>query len=89
VVPLLKEVRDNIAVALDPAAEAILEDHGYSLCVHWHMVPPGKLDGVHQAVSAATQNFADIEVRTLPTSYEILPLMVWDKASALTQIDCT
>lgn len=86
-VPSLKTARDELSEKLDFSTGPILEDHGYSLCLHWHNVPLSNREAVHAAVFGTADLFPQLKFRTLPTSYEILPNMAWDKASGLSFID--
>jgi trehalose 6-phosphate phosphatase len=88
-VPMLKEVRDELSELLDLEGGSILEDHGYSLCLHWHNVPISRRDEVHRAVSVTTDRFPDLRFRRLQTSYEVLPSLPWDKGFGLSFIDAS
>lgn len=81
-VPALKTVRDDLSEQIDLEGGAILEDHGYSLCLHWHNVPPEKRDDLHATVLILADMHKDAKFRRLPTSYEVLPNMQWDKGLA-------
>ena len=85
-VPFLKMVRDELASRIDLNDGAILEDHGYSLCLHWHQVPAAKREEVHKAVSTVAGDFPLVHFRTLETSYEAVPNIAWDKGAALSFI---
>lgn len=86
-VPTLKEARDELSERIDLMGGSILEDHGYSLCLHWHNVEPARRDEVHRAVSFAADKYRDLRFRRLPTSYEVLPSLPWDKGFGLSFID--
>jgi trehalose 6-phosphate phosphatase len=86
-VPYLKLVRDQLATILDLESGVILEDHGYSLCLHWHQVPLSRRDEVHMAIQALSQDFSQVRFRALPTSYEVVPNIPWDKGLALSFLD--
>jgi trehalose 6-phosphate phosphatase len=85
-VPSLKEMRDRLASLTSPRINAVLEDHGYSLCLHWHTVAVEERDLVHQKVAELKEHFPLIETHALTTSYEFKPRMLWSKGSALRQI---
>jgi trehalose 6-phosphate phosphatase len=85
-VPFLKTVRDELFASLDRTSNAILEDHGYSLCLHWHRVPLSHRDALHLAVSEVISRHRRVRFRKLPTSYEVLPAFTWDKGMALAAI---
>ena len=84
-VPALKQVRDELAAIIEHGA--ILEDHGYTLCLHWHMVHADQLDVVHDAVAAAAARHGSLEFTRLPTSYEVAPTFAWNKGDAIGSID--
>jgi trehalose 6-phosphate phosphatase len=86
-VPDLKEVRDELSEKLDLENGSILEDHGYSLCLHWHNVPISRRDEVHAAVLSTADSFPQLKFRRLPTSYEVLPNIPWDKGFGMSFID--
>jgi trehalose 6-phosphate phosphatase len=86
-VPQLKELRDQLAHHVGLTTGAILEDHGYSLCLHWHKVPLSFRDDLHYSVTELLAKFPDVKLRRLPTSYEMVPDMPWDKSRALACID--
>jgi trehalose 6-phosphate phosphatase len=86
-VPDLKTARDELAELIDFAEGAILEDHGYSLCLHWHNVALSNRDAVHSAVLSTADRLPQLKFRRLPTSYEVLPNIPWDKGLGLSFID--
>jgi trehalose 6-phosphate phosphatase len=86
-VPSLKAVRDDLFTRIDRRCGAILEDHGYSLCLHWHRVPLSQREQLHDAVRQVADLYPSVRFRTLPTSYEVLPDFAWDKGMALASID--
>lgn len=86
-VPALKACRDQLFVSIDKNAGAILEDHGYSLCLHWHNVPISRREELHTAVGAIEDRCPHLAFRRLQTSYEVLPDFPWNKGLALAFID--
>jgi trehalose-phosphatase len=85
-VPFLKQAREKLASMISPTIGAILEDHGYSLCLHYHLVPGENVDEIHRAIRNIAPKFPQLELRSLPTSYEFMPRHDWNKASALAEI---
>lgn len=83
----LKQARNMLAPLARPEINAILEDHGYSLCVHWHTVPVESREALHQHINQVANEFSDLLVRAHPTSYEFLPDVQWDKGRALAALD--
>jgi trehalose 6-phosphate phosphatase len=88
-VPDLKEVRDELSEKLDLENGLILEDHGYSLCLHWHNVPISRREELHSAIVESADRFPQLKFRRLPTSYEVLPNIPWDKGFGLSFIDAS
>jgi trehalose 6-phosphate phosphatase len=88
-VPMIKEVRDDLSELLDLENGLILEDHGYSLCLHWQNVPISRRDEVHRAISTTSDRFRDLKFRRLPTSYEVLPNIPWDKGFGMSFVDAS
>ncbi len=86
-VPKLKTVRDELSEKVDLKSGAILEDHGYTLCLHFQNVDRSRLDEIHAAVNEMAVQFSDLTFKRLPTSYEVLPNMHWDKGCGLSFID--
>lgn len=86
-VPYLKLVRDELASVLDLNGGIILEDHGYSLCLHWQQVPISLRTELHNAVTAIADDFPRVHFRRLVSSYEVLPNIPWDKGLAMAFID--
>ncbi len=84
--PLLVRARDSLAEGLGAQTGAILEDHGFSLCLHWHLTPARMRGVVDGAVGSLARDFPDLRVRCLPTSYEIWPPIDWDKSASLDEI---
>jgi trehalose-phosphatase len=86
-VPELKKIHKQLACLLDKFPELILEDHGYSLCLHWHTLKPGQRKEIK---AMAKQQFSldlnHVYIRTMPTSFEFLPHSEWDKGNALEAI---
>lgn len=65
----------------------LVEDHGLSLCLHWHLVEEKKLPGVSDLVKKLGDRFLNLHVRNLQTSYEVWPVSEWDKAKGLELIE--
>jgi trehalose 6-phosphate phosphatase len=79
----LKDARNMLAPLARKEINAILEDHGYSLCVHWHTVPVESREALHHHIQAVSKEFPELHLRAQPTSYEFLPDLEWDKGQAL------
>jgi trehalose-phosphatase len=87
VVPYLKQIRDDLSDLLGLNNGIILEDHGYSLCLHLRSATAGDERTVHDVVAGMVSEYPQVQFRRLPTSYEMLPSAPWDKGRALSFID--
>lgn len=85
-VPELRKISAQLSLLVPMYQGAILDDHGYSLCLHWHLVAPTQFDALQQHVSDMAAKLNTLIMRKLPTSYEFLPNMDWDKGQALEAI---
>ena len=64
----------------------IIEDHGLSICGHWHLVAKEQRDQVHNVFAILESDFADLRFVDQLTSYEVFPALQWDKGRALNEI---
>lgn len=87
--PELEKVRDILAPLISSPYNAILEDHGLSLCLHWHTVPPEHRQNLFDIVEQITVVSAlhHLQCRTMPTSWEFVPKVNWTKGDAMQSID--
>jgi trehalose 6-phosphate phosphatase len=85
--PRLEQVRDELGWLSNTGIDAVLEDHGLSLCLHWQTVPADKRSLVHNAFDQLPGRFPDLNIRALASSYEVLPALSWDKGKALETIN--
>jgi trehalose 6-phosphate phosphatase len=79
----LKQVLARLAPITHDFPGAILEDHGYSICLHWHAVARDRLARLNELVTQLGSKLVTVLMRRLPTSYEFLPNIYWDKSLAL------
>ncbi len=86
---LLAEAGKELQQELGKTLPVVLEDHGLSICLHWHLVPEASRNYVHQTVELLKGKYTEIYFKTLPTSYELLPTNDWNKGRALEQISIT
>lgn len=61
----------------------IFENHGFSLCVHWHLTPPNLRDELHGKMKRWKLEYSNLRFVRGLTSYEILPNFDWSKGNAL------
>jgi len=85
-IPHLHKVRNKLGEFTRPGINAILEDHGFSLCLHWHTVPVEERQQLHDTMEELHDRHHELLFRKLPTSYEVLPQMEWNKGQALQTI---
>ncbi len=64
----------------------IIEDHGLSICGHWHLVAKEQRAYVHNVFAILKSDFADLRFVDQMTSYEVFPALEWDKGRALDEI---
>lgn len=83
---LMIEVAASIGKLILNLPSLILDNHGYSLCLHFHRLPLGQHAEMHEFVHRLEQQYATLEFRRLNTSYEVAPSVKWDKSSALDHI---
>jgi trehalose-phosphatase len=83
----LQQTRDFLSQALKKYEGIILEDHGLTLCLHFHLFLQQDIEIVHAAVKEAKDRFSSLIFRRMPTSYEVLPNMDWSKGKALEKLD--
>ena len=81
--PELAEVSSILKQEIEANPLLLLDDHNYSLCLHYHRVPGELHDGLHANMEALANRFAKLKFRKLPTSIEVVPPVVWDKGYAL------
>ncbi len=84
--PQLRRLRQIIAEELESILPVSTDDHVLSLCLHYHFVPESERQVVHLKILELSRQFADLHFRALPTSYEVLPPLAWNKADSLSWI---
>lgn len=82
----LSKMRQFLTDTLSPDKEIIVEDHGLSLCVHWHLARLDIIEKVLLLMEKLKSENTDLWFRRLPTSMEILPPFEWNKAMAMDQM---
>lgn len=79
----LEKARDLLEKRLMPQFECILEDHGLSLCLHFHKTPESLQEEFHTKVRELAADFPELYFKLLATSYEVWPAIDWDKSHGL------
>lgn len=83
----LRKLKLELFKKLPSLGSVIIEDHGLSLCVHYHRAESSERREIIQCVSSFAQLYFDLTFINLPTSFEIMPARNWDKGSALDIIE--
>jgi trehalose-phosphatase len=83
---LLYQAKQEFKKIMLPEYQTILEDHGLSLCLHWHLSPRIYREKICLLVEELTMQSPGLEFKQLPTSYEVWPAVDWTKANGLRQM---
>lgn len=83
----LRKLKLELFKKLPPLGTVIIEDHGLSLCVHYHRAQAKERNDIIQAVSTFAKLYPQLTFINLPTSFEIMPARNWSKGSALDIIE--
>ena len=83
---LLGQIREKLIESLVPQFEAVLEDHELSLCLHWHRTPEPFRPQIHTIVKEICKDKPQLQLRALPSSYELCPAVDWDKSHGLEEM---
>ena len=84
--PFIEQLTEELTGIVGKYPQLILDNHTYSLCLHYHLLPPHQTSHVATLVDEIAKRYPDLTFRHLPTSFEIAPPVEWDKAGALEQI---
>ncbi len=84
--PFFEKTKALIAKDLPEKFQSILEDHGLSLCLHWHKTPEDLRKEFHTIVSDIAKTVPELYFKTLTTSYEIWPDIEWDKGYGIAKM---
>lgn len=83
---LLRQAKQELKQLMLSEYKTILEDHGLSLCLHWHRSPVIYREKINSLLAELASTSVGLNFKTLPSSYEIWPAVDWDKASGLRQM---
>ncbi len=83
----LRKLKIELYQKLPALGNVIIEDHGFSMCVHYHRAQSMERKNLITAISAYAKLFPELTFINLPTSFEIMPARHWNKSSALDIID--
>ncbi len=84
--PVICQLKEELTDLVTSQTQCILEDHVYSLCLHWHLTPASLRAAVHEKIRDLKQRFTTVYFQSMPTSYEIHPPYDWDKSYGMEQI---
>ncbi|HMO19435.1 MAG TPA: trehalose-phosphatase [Candidatus Melainabacteria bacterium] len=79
----LSKVYEELKVLEGEAYGGILENHGLSVCLHWHRVEPDKIEAFRRHVHAVAEGACGVALKSFPTSFEFFPDFSWDKGKGL------
>lgn len=79
----LAKVCEELKVLGGEAYGGILENHGLSVCLHWHRVESDKREEFKRHVHAVAAKFCGVALKSFPTSFEFFPDFSWDKGKGL------
>lgn len=82
----LNLVRSRIRALMGEVEGLIVDDHGLSICVHWHRVERKLRSQISEKLGEAVCDFTDLKLIPQPTSHEIMPNISWNKSFALEQV---
>jgi trehalose-phosphatase len=82
----LEKVRDLLQKEIPAQYLFILEDHGLSLCLHFHKTPAFMVKDFHEIVGKVARCFKGLHFKQLATSYEVWPAIKWDKSNGLNKM---
>lgn len=82
----LSAIKERIQAGVHRDAASNLEDHGLSLCLHWRFTPPEHQKSIHDLIEKLQAETTDLHFRALPTSYEVLPQIFWNKGYGLAKL---
>lgn len=83
----LRKLKIELYQKLPALANVIIEDHGFSLCVHYHRALLSERRALISTMSAYAKLYPELTFINLPTSFEIMPARNWNKGSALDIIE--
>jgi trehalose-phosphatase len=84
--PHLSKLAEDLTELVITHPQLILDNHLYSLCLHYHLLAPHQQSHVTALIDALEMRHPSLTIRRLPTSFEFFPSLEWDKANALDQI---
>lgn len=82
--PILKKAKEDLSKAFS-AAEigVILEDHEFSVCIHWHKTKIEERETLDRIINNCRKSYPSLTFNALPTSYEISTVANWNKSNGL------
>lgn len=84
--PRMQELAVTLNVLCRRYPRLMLDNHDYSLCLHCHRLSSHQTSEIKEQMKQLKHSFQDLRFRDLPTSYEVLPAVDWDKGNGLDKI---
>lgn len=82
-IPELKTILHRLAPLADEDTGGIIEDHGLSICLHWHRIHKTRMPYVREQIQAIREDLDKVRFHDYPTSFEFIPDIDWSKADGL------
>ncbi|MBK9144726.1 MAG: trehalose-phosphatase [Candidatus Melainabacteria bacterium] len=82
-IPELETIVRRLAPLADEDTGGILEDHGLSICLHWHRIAESRMAFVREQIQAIREDLDKVRFQDYPTSFEFVPDIDWSKADGL------
>jgi len=83
----LQEIKSEVQAYFSKEYGLIVEDHGYSFCIHWHLTPGRLQASLHDYMRNFEARVSDLRFVRGNTSYEVFPDLDWDKGKAMELIN--
>lgn len=82
----IRDLKQDLLAQLPPQLPYILDDHTFSLCLHYHQLALEHRPTITQRAEELSSKYSEILLKYLPTSLEFLPEINWSKADGLEEI---
>jgi len=80
---MIEDAADDLEPIVRELPEAILERKGYSVAVHYRMVPPQRVPWLQGQVRAVAASYPELRRTPGKMVFELQPNIDWDKGAAL------
>src|SRR5690606_18943841 len=79
----MTEVAQELRPCVDAIDGSIMEAKGYSIAVHYRLVDPARVAGLHEEISRVVREHATVRLSSGKKVLEIRPTRDWHKGRAL------